>query len=90
MTKLFNQICDIVFTLEDNSQMLCKTTLNEGILSQHGWADLDAFVDLLSNRIIPDEMFENDFIILDENTASLSELDSMFIDGGKISWKQLS
>lgn len=89
MIKLFEDLCDIVFTLEDNSQILCQTTLNQSILKRYGWDLKDDFIDFLSNRIIPFEMFDYDFKIAPKNTVVLADLDRMFLNGGKVSWKLL-
>ena len=90
MNSLFDRICDVVFILKDGSQILCKVTLNENILQKFGYAMSDDFIDIMTGRIIPDELFDNKFQVLPEDTVVLSELDKMFLDGGKISWKLLN
>lgn len=90
MNSLFDRICDVVFILKDGSQILCKVTLNENILQKLGYAMSDDFIDIMTGRIIPDELFDNKFQVLPEDTVVLSELDKMFLDGGKISWKLLN
>lgn len=90
MEKLFYDLCDIVFTLGDGTQILCKSTLNSEILRKAGYDTTDGFVDFMSKRLIPEELFSRPFQVLAEDTARLSELDSMFISGGKVAWQLLS
>lgn len=89
LISLFTDIYDIVFSLEDNSEVLCVTTLNKGILAKRGWDSFNGFIDLLTEREIPPEMFLQDFKIYNHGSYTLSKLDSIFNSGGKISWKKL-
>lgn len=86
MDSLFCELVDIVFTLADGTRLLCRTTLNQDILRQYGYQDFDFFVDFLTNRRIPDELFEFDFIIAKVDTVDLCPLDAMFQLGGKLHW----
>lgn len=90
MDKLFSGLCDIVFTLADGTQILCRSTLSLELLQGAGYDNVDGFVDFMSGRLIPEELFDGDFQVLDEGTARLSELDSMFISGGKVAWQLLN
>ena len=87
MKRLFDKVCDIVFTFPDGSELLCRTTLDPGLLSQYGYTNVDGFVDLSSGRYIPEELFLEDFSIFDEGTYQLSDLDNIFNSGGKLSWE---
>lgn len=89
ITKLFTDICDIVFSLEDNSEILCVTTLNKGILAKRGWDSFNGFIDLLTEREIPPELFMQEFKVYDHGAYTLNPLDALFNCGGKISWKKL-
>lgn len=90
MTRLFDGVCGIVFTLEDGSILCCKCTLNKDILDKLGVPDTDGFVDLFSLREIPEHMFDYEMQIYDlENMPHLTDLDYMFQEGGKLSWKHL-
>lgn len=87
MQQLFSSICDIIFTLEDNSQIRCRTTLDPKLLQEQGYnSNIDGFIDLSSGRLIPEDLFENSFIICSESENPLSDLDKMFNLGGKIHW----
>ena len=86
MEQLFEHIVDITFTLADGSELLCTTTLNHEILSSYGYGEIDAFVDMSSGRIIPEDMFNFDFRIEPKGTHKLSPLDLLFQNGGKIHW----
>lgn len=90
MNELFSNIVDLVFTLEDGSELLCKTTLCSEILNNLGLGHVDGFVDLSTNRIIPEDMFEYDFIVKPEGTHKLSALDSFFQLGGKVHWESIT
>ncbi len=90
MTRLFNGIYDIVFTLADGSQVLCAVTLNVGILARKGWDSFNGFIDLITEREIPPDMFSYKFQIYEHGSYALTPLDAIFSDGGKISWKKLS
>lgn len=90
MNELFNGIVDLVFTLGDGSELLCKTTLCCEILNSLGLGAVDGFVDLSTNRIIPEEMFEYDFTVKPEGTHELSALDSFFQPGGKAHWESIT
>ncbi len=89
MLRLFDRICDIVFTLEDNSEVLCTVTLNDEILASKGWKSVDGFIDLITGRVIPPDLFSIPFNIYEHDTYKLSPLDKIFNDGGKISWQKL-
>lgn len=90
MIRLFDRICDIVFTLEDGSQILCAVTLDRGVLAKRGWDSFDGFIDLITEREIPQDMFLYDFTVYEHNEYKLSKLDAIFSSGGKVSWKKLS
>ena len=84
---LFDGIYYLTFILSDGSQIRCKTTLNSDILHNLGYANVDGFVDLLSGRVIPEDMFTFDFVISSLDSQALPRLDSLFQDGGKVHWK---
>lgn len=86
MEKLFEQIVDLTFTLADGSELLCTTTLNHEILDSYGYGNIDAFVDISSGRMIPEDMFNFDFRIEEKGTHKLSPLDTVFQNGGKVHW----
>lgn len=90
MTRLLDGIYDIVFTLADGSQILCATTLNNGILAKRGWDSFDGFIDLITEREIPPDMFNHVFTIYEHNTYELAPLDKIFNNGGKVSWRRLA
>lgn len=89
MNELFKRICTVIFTLGDGSKIICRVTLNSEILAENGMLDVDGFVDLMSMREIPEELFEQEFEIC-EDTHKISNLDKMFQDGGKLQWKPLN
>lgn len=90
MIRLFTGIYDIVFTLADGSQILCAVTLDNGILAKRGWDSFDGFIDLITEREIPPDMFSYDFEIYEHNTYKLKHLDELFNNGGKVSWRRLA
>ena len=87
MDELFSRVCKIVFTFEDGSTILCETTLNQELLNNRGFNEVNGFVDLSSGRIIPEELFDLPFEILPHNTnPNRTSLDTLFDIGGKIHW----
>lgn len=89
MTRLFDGIYDIVFTLADGSQILCAVTLDNRILAKRGWDSFDGFIDLITEREIPLDLFSYEFHIYNHNEYKLSKLDEIFSSGGKVAWKKL-
>lgn len=86
MIRLFSEVVDIVFRMSDGSEILCRTSLNPDILQAKGYANVDGFVDFLSSRIIPQEMFEQEFSIEPQGEYQLNSLDAIFQTGGKVHW----
>lgn len=86
LDKLFDNLCTIVFTFDDGSQVKALTTLNTSLLQGYGVADVDGIVDLDTRALIPQEMFKYPFEIIEGVTHELSPLDEIFSAGGKISW----
>lgn len=86
MTALFDAICTVVFTFEDNSTIAYRTTLNEKILSQHHLAEYDGLYDLDSNTLIPMELFDYPFSILDSDYKQ-SQFDAFFNTWSKVGWE---
>ena len=90
MTRLFDGVYDIVFTLADGSEILCAVTLNTGILARRGWDSFDGFIDLITEREIPQDLFSYNYKIYEHNTYKLKPLDELLHNGGKISWQKLA
>lgn len=87
MNDLFSRVCEILFTFDDGSTTLCTATLNEAILAERGFESVNGFVDLSSGKIIPEDLFDNPFTILPQNTkAKQTRLDEIFNSGGKVHW----
>lgn len=83
---LFKGICTLLFKFSDDSVIKTTSTLNKEILTFRGVAELDGIVDLETNKLIPNELFDHLDSIVEGTAVELHPLDAMFQQGGKVSW----
>lgn len=87
--KLYEGKCLLTFRYPDGSEIQCISTLNEEILKNLALDYVDGFVDLITRKIIPNELFiEVRDIYVDLNkSTNLSPLDEMFSNAIKRRWE---
>ena len=83
---LFDGICTIAFQFPDGSVVTSHVTTNPEILEDLGLQDLDGLVDLDERKIIPDYMFDYVAGIATDEDITLSSIQELFNQGGKVSW----
>lgn len=88
---LYTGRCLITFRYPDGSEIQCVSTLNSELLDNLGLDYLDEFVDLLSYKIIPSELFTEveDITIEKKDKTNLSMLDDYFQNAIKRRWKDV-
>lgn len=84
----------MLFSYPDKSQIVTVTTLNEKILKTLELNRIDHFVDLMSNRIIPDYLFNECEINLSEYDelklfSGMRNIDKLLNEGVKNSWEKI-
>ena len=77
---LFDGICTIAFQFPDGSVVTSHVTTNPEILEDRGLQDLD------ERKIIPDYMFDYVAGIATDEDITLSSIQELFNQGGKVSW----
>lgn len=89
--NLYKGRCLLTFRYPDGSEIQCITTLNSELLANLNLDYLDDFVDLLSYKIIPSELFAeiDDITIEYTDKTNLTMLDSYFQDAIKRRWKDV-
>lgn len=88
---LYVDKCLMTFRYHDGSEVQCIVTLNQQILQRLSLDSVDGFVDLLSYKIIPMELFtetETVYIELGEE-PKLSFLDEFFQEAIKRRWEDI-
>lgn len=86
---LYKGKCLITFRYPDGSEIQCVSTLNEELLKNLALDYVDGFVDLITRKVIPNDLFnevEDVFIELDKN-PNLSLLDEVFQNPIKRRWE---
>ena len=88
---LYNGYCIISFKYEDSSEVQCVSTLNLEILKNLGLSHIDGFIDLLTYKLIPDDMFLNisNISIKEGKETTLGNLDSFFQMQIKRRWQNV-
>lgn len=85
---LYEDYCVLTFRYSDGSEVQCVSTLNLSILKSLGIDYIDGIVDLLSYKIIPNDLFLNIYELKIEKgkELSLSPLDEFFQKSIKRRW----
>ena len=87
--KLYDGYCVISFKYADGSEVQCVSTLNLNLLESLGLSDIDGIIDLITYKIIPDNMFLDidDIVIKEGKEISLTSLDNLFQMSIKRRWE---
>lgn len=86
---LYKGKCLITFRYSDGSEVQCISTLNEELLKNLALDHVDGLVDLITRKIIPNELFYDigDIFIELDKTTNLSILDELFQNAIKRRWE---
>lgn len=86
---LYQGKCLITFRYSDGSEVQCISTLNEELLKNLALDHIDGLVDLITRKIIPNELFYDikDIFIELNKTPNLSILDELFQNAIKRRWE---
>lgn len=86
---LYKGKCLITFRYPDGSEIQCVTTLNQELLENLGLDYVDGFVDLITRKIIPFDLFTEvkDIFIDYGKEPNLSPLDEIFQNPIKRRWE---
>lgn len=88
---LYEDYCVLTFRYSDGSEVQCVSTLNLSILKNLELDYIDGIVDLLSYKIIPNDLFLNIYELKIERgkELSLSLLDEYFQKSIKRRWSDV-
>ena len=84
---LYDGYCVLTFTYEDGSEVKCVSTLNFDILDNLYLTGIDAIIDLLTYKAIPNNLFFDTTVSIAEGKEiKLDPLDKHFQSAIKRSW----